>query len=191
MTTVSSVSTGSHGGTTGPSAPETGLIVPVPEMEDFIQTWRDKVDAVPPVGVPAHVTLLYPFLSPDKCLRNSPKVTSFFSEVEPFEFELTSVGWFDRRVVFLSPEPVGPFNALTEQLLGRWTECLPYGGKHGKNVPHLTIGIDGEEHEMEQLEAAAAELLPLRCRATEAWLMIGTKNPPVWEIAEQFPFAQG
>lgn len=168
---------------------ETGLILPVPEFEDFIQEHRKHNPAVSPEGVPAHLTLLYPFLPPGRCDEVHGDVEAFFAEVEPFEFELTEVAWFDDRVVFLAPADPTPFVQLTEQLIARWTQCIPYGGRHaGKHVPHLTLGIEGTPEEMASLAEAAEKLLPVRCRAEQAWLMIGTPHPPEWEVKRRFDF---
>jgi len=171
---------------------ESGLIIPVPEFESFIRHHRTFNSAVSPEGVPAHLTLLYPFLPPAGCEEARAAVAGFFADVEPFEFELTKVGWFDERVVFLAPDDPTPFVALTERLVARWTECIPYGGRHGgTHVPHLTLGIEGTPAEMASLAEAAERLLPVRCTADQAWLMIGTPHPAKWQVADQFRFGAG
>lgn len=168
---------------------ETGLILPVPAFEPFIRHHRTFNPAVSPEGVPAHLTLLYPFLPPQGCKEAHAEVAAFFSRVEPFEFELTDVGWFDERVVFLAPGDASPFVALTEQLIAAWPQCIPYGGRHGgTHVPHLTLGIEGTPEEMASLADAAERLLPVRSLADQAWLMIGTSRPARWSVAERFPF---
>lgn len=168
---------------------ETGLIVPVPAFESFIRHHRAFNNAVSPEGVPAHMTLLYPFLPPKGCEDAHAEVAAFFSRVEPFEFELSEVGWFDDRVVFLAPGDAAPFVALTERLVATWTQCIPYGGRHGgTHVPHLTLGIEGTPEEMASLAEAATELLPMTCVADQAWLMIGTSHPARWSVVERFRF---
>ena len=168
---------------------ETGIIVPVPAFESFVQHHRKINDAVPPEGVPAHLTLLYPFLPPAGCERAREEVAEFFASIEPFEFELDKVGWFDQRVVFLAPSDPGPFVTITEKLVARWTQCIPYGGRHGgTHVPHLTLGIEGTPEEMAGLAEAAEELLPMQCLADQAWLMIGHPRPASWQIAERYMF---
>ena len=39
-----------------------------------------------------------------------------------------------------------------------------------------------------RLAEAAEKLLPVRCRAEQAWLMIGTPHPPEWEVKRRFDF---
>ena len=168
---------------------ETGLIVPVPALESFVCEHRSINPAVPPEGVPAHLTLLYPFLPPDRCAQAHAEVEGFFAEVEPFEFELTEIGWFDERVVFLAPADPTPFVELTERLIGQWTQCIPYGGRHGgKHIPHLTLGIEGTPDQMASLATAVEALLPMTCLAEHAWLMIGNSHSARWQHRDTFEF---
>lgn len=183
--------TAGHNGADAPEV-ETGLIIPVPAFEEFIRHHRVFNPAVSPEGVPAHLTLLYPFLPPEVCVEAHAQVASFFASVEPIEFELTEIGWFDDRVVFVAPDDPTPFVALTERLIGEWTECIPYGGRHGgKHVPHLTLGIEGTSQEMASLAEAAQQLLPMKCVAEQAWLMIGTSRPARWDVSDRFSFGPG
>ena len=41
---------------------QTALVVKVPEAEPVVGRWRDRFDPSAARGVPAHVTVLYPFL---------------------------------------------------------------------------------------------------------------------------------
>ena len=44
--------------------PETALITRVPEAESYIARYRDRYDPSARRNVPAHVTILYPFMAP-------------------------------------------------------------------------------------------------------------------------------
>jgi hypothetical protein len=59
-------------------ATETGLVVPIPSLQEFVSEWRPKVDRVEPVGVPAHVTVLYPFIPPNRVPENLDEMRKFF-----------------------------------------------------------------------------------------------------------------
>lgn len=65
-------------------------------------------------GVPAHVTVLYPFAPP---ARIDDDVLGHLAEavatVPAFEVTLRHFGWFDDPVLWLAPEPVRPFRNLT------------------------------------------------------------------------------
>ena len=45
---------------------ESALVVLVPEAEALVKPFRDRYDPSAAVGVPAHITLLYPFKPPDE-----------------------------------------------------------------------------------------------------------------------------
>ena len=46
--------------------PETALICRVPESERFIARYRERFDPSARRNVPAHVTILYPFMAPQQ-----------------------------------------------------------------------------------------------------------------------------
>ena len=47
-----------------PAPLESALLVPVPEAEPFVQRHRFRHDSVALRGVPAHITVLFPFVAP-------------------------------------------------------------------------------------------------------------------------------
>jgi hypothetical protein len=113
--------------------------------------------------VPAHVTLLYPFVPAD-ALREADldALRGLFATAEPFDVELREL----RRwpgIAYLAPEPAAPFVALTESLAARWPEHPPYAGIVDEIVPHLTAA-EGDE-------ADIRHYLPLAFRVTEATLL--------------------
>ncbi|MFI7238151.1 2'-5' RNA ligase family protein [Streptomyces cyaneofuscatus] len=52
-------------GAQGIQAGRSGLIVRVPEADPLVRAWRDRLDPSARAGVPAHVTVLFPFLDLD------------------------------------------------------------------------------------------------------------------------------
>ena len=48
------------------SSSESALVVLVPEAEAIAKPFRDQYDPSAAAGVPAHITLLYPFKAPDE-----------------------------------------------------------------------------------------------------------------------------
>lgn len=205
--------TGSHGGSVPPSlgsdrgiasdderssdetmtvreASETALVIPVPEAEPAVGRWRDRLDPACTLGVPAHITVLYPFVPPswlDQTFLD--ELGELLGGVGAFEFELTEVRWFDEDVVWVEPKPAEPFLRLTELVVARWPEFPPYQGAHAELVPHLTIAQDCPRREMEEAAAAVARELPIRSRADRVWLMAGGLSPGSWEVRADFPLA--
>ena len=61
---------------------ESALVVLVPEAESLVKPFRDRYDPAAAAGVPAHITLLYPFKHPDEvdqggARRPSPLLPAF------------------------------------------------------------------------------------------------------------------
>src|SRR5207253_5282871 len=98
----------------------TAIVVVVPEAQALYDAWRDRWDPAP--GVPAHVTLLFPFrpaeLVDDGLLG---ELRDLFSPAAPFDVEFRRVGRFE-EVAWLVPEPSEPFVALTKALVARYPE---------------------------------------------------------------------
>jgi hypothetical protein len=77
---------------------ESALVILVPEAEALVGSFRDLHDAGAAVGVPAHITVLYPFKPPDEIDEAVlERLCHLFSRFEPFNFALTTI----RRVEIL------------------------------------------------------------------------------------------
>ena len=90
-------------------------------------------------GVPAHVTLLFPFRPAaqiDAAVR--ARVAAIAAAAEAFDFTLARTGRFD-DTLYLAPEPAAPFVALTQALATAFPEHPPYGGLHRDVTPHVTV----------------------------------------------------
>ena len=138
--------------------PITGVVIPVPEADRFVQSASGGLRRLPGFGtVPAHITLLAPFL-PEGQLDDSTWETlgQFFSDVTPFSFELTDVCEFPSGVTYLAPEPAATFRRLTSELHKLFPEFPPYGGAFDDIVPHLTVPLS----EGENFAALTASLIP-------------------------------
>lgn len=165
---------------------QTGLVIPIPSLQDLVATWRPKVDAVPPVGAPAHVTLLYPFLPPAAVSDRIDEIRTFLATRPSFNYSLDGVGWFEDEVVFVKPLPADGFMDLTHAIGARWG-MAPYGGDVEDPVPHVTIGYGGSKEAMRRVADAAQNVLPIEDQlADEVWLMQGTPDPPNWTQTHRF-----
>lgn len=172
------------------SVEESALIVPVPEVEPLVGRHRAALDPAAARGVPAHVTVLYPFLPRREITEDVLRVVDEVVAAAPvFDIEFSRICWFDEAVVWLAPEPAEPFRRLTTAIWQRFPQAPPYCGAYADTVtPHLTIGQDGPA---EVMLAAAAEVdahLPVHAVAAEVRLMIGTAEPDSWRTYETFPF---
>lgn len=164
---------------------ESGLVIPVAALEDFVARWRPQVDDAAPIGLPAHITVLYPFVPPTAVEHEIDGLRRLFSGWPSFSYSLNEVGWFGTEVVFARPEPGAPFAALTDAVHRRWG-TPPYAGTIDDPRPHVTLGLGGTPEMMRAVADAAARILPLHERATGVWLVQGTSDPPVWQVTHRF-----
>ena len=136
------------------SVSETAFIVQVPEAEAHVASLRSRFDASVHLGVPAHITVLVPFMAPGRITPSVlDEVQATLSQVLSFAFSLRKVRRFP-ATAYLAPEPAEPFIAMTEALVRRYPEFPPFRGEHASIVPHLTVA-NGNAIEA---EIAAAEL---------------------------------
>jgi len=123
---------------------QSGVIVRIrlpPELERI----RQRHDPVAVSGVPAHVTLLFPFLPADEltpAIRR--RLAAIAAGARPFDVRFRAVRRFP-GVIWLAPEPAEPFVTLTERIVVEFPGHPPYGGAHDAVIPHLTLGHGDED----------------------------------------------
>jgi len=162
---------------------ETHLILPVPAAEALVGTYRARLDPNAIVGVPAHITLLGPFVDRDELRRQDlTDLADLFAATPSIRFALVRVARFE-HALYLEPQPAEPFVALTEALWRRWPDHPPYGGAHREVVPHLTVAVG--ESAFEAVRAALEPRLPLSAEAREAWLIVRTQAGS-WAVHRRF-----
>lgn len=166
--------------------------MPVPAAERLVGRSRAQLDPAAALGVPAHVTILYPFLAPalidDSVLA---ELSSMFSGVARFAVSFASLRWFGTDVAWLAPRPDDEFRRLTAVVHDRWPACPPYGGTYGEPVPHLTIGDGADRADLERAALAIRPELPLDTFLTEVQLICGDSTPGSWECLARFPLESG
>jgi hypothetical protein len=171
------------------SAPaQTGLIVPVPDAEPVVGRHRAALDPSAAWGIPAHVTVLYPFLPPgqvdDEVLA---ALRSLFAALPRFETALSRVDWFGSEVLWLVPEPEAPFRRLTQAVFDRFPSAPPYAGAFDDVVPHLTVGDRAPLPELRAAAAGLAPHLPIRSEVGTVRLVEGTTGEVAWRTVAEFP----
>ena len=161
---------------------QTALLVPVFGLSGTIRDVWTQMNG----GngqMPPHITLLYPFLPGDRITRDViGRLTEICAEQAPFDFTLGRTGWFDEKVLYLSPEPSEPFVALCRRLLGDFPECEPYGGKFAEVIPHLTISESGTVGSLRRAERRIRRQLPVSFTAERVFLM-ALQPDQQWSIA--------
>lgn len=167
---------------------EAALVIPVPEAEPLVRPYRFKFDPSAAVGVPAHITVNYPFkphLSrPSEARKDPSRLLAAFPQ---FTFSLLEVRTFP-GVIYLAPDPPLPFIALIEAVAHAFPDSPPYEGHFEQPVPHLTVA-QVEENALPPIRSEfsrqAKVSLPIRARATEIWLMDNRETQ--WKTRAIFP----
>jgi len=165
--------------------PETALVVEVPEAEPLVGEWRGKYDWSARRGVPAHITILYPF-APTEHLDDEllDGLRRLFAAQAAFRFSLARVARFP-DVAWLAPEPARPFKALTDLVATNYPDYPPYEGIHEQVIPHLTVAEGGVDLQ-DEVEAALSPRLPVEARV-DAVSLLAEDPTERWHRAERFP----
>jgi 2'-5' RNA ligase len=160
----------------------TAIVVPVVAAEPALGRWRRAYTGDGAEGMPAHVTLMYPFADEsrldDVMIAALGDVLAAFA---PFDVAFGGFGRFDADppVLYVEPAPARPFLDLIAAIAARFPEYPPFGGLHETVVPHLTVAQTPNAEMIGAAEADVAPHLPIRAhiaavhvmahRATDGW----------------------
>ncbi len=168
---------------------ESALVVLVPEAEALVGPFRSFFDPSASLGVPAHITLLYPFVAPEKIdAKIADTLAACFRDFAPFDYALTELRQFPGDVLYLAPEPAEPFRTLTKAIWKLFPDHPPYAGQWTDIVPHLSLGRFETQDELdanaEMLTLEYAASLPLKVHAAEVALLENTDGR--WKARQIF-----
>jgi 2'-5' RNA ligase len=151
---------------------QTIVLAKVPEADPVVGPHRLRHDAPVAAGLPAHITVLYPYLSAS---RLTPGTLSALRELmaahRPVDLTFTAFGRFP-DALWLSPVPAAPLRALTEAIAARWPEAPPHEGRFPDVIPHLTVASGRPPQVYDAVEAELAPALPLTARIGSVHLMV-------------------
>ena len=166
---------------------ETALVLRVPDAEPIVGRWRATLDSSAALGVPAHVTVLYPWIRfPQLSAQDLAAITAIAAAADPIELSFPAMGAFP-DVLWLDPQPQQPILSLIAAVAARWPERPPYGGAFGDApVPHLTVAASCEPAELGHVIADIERRLPFMARVAELTLLV--RRPRGWAIDATFPF---
>jgi 2'-5' RNA ligase len=145
----------------------------VPEVGPAIEAWRARTcDARSSIGVPAHITVLFPF-APARTLAKDvlADLAGLLARFEPFQYALSEARRFP-EVLYLAPAPREPFVELIEAVVAAYPEYPPYGGviPGTSIVPHLTIA-QGDDELLREAESDVSPALPIASEAREVLVL--------------------
>jgi 2'-5' RNA ligase len=168
---------------------EAALVVLVPEAEALVKPFRDRYDPSAGAGMPAHITLLYPFKPPDLIDEAVlDELRGCFAGFASIQFALGPIRRFPTEVLYLAPEPDAPFRALTLAIWQRYPQTPSYGGKWPDIVPHLSVASLADEQRLDRVTKdfveASQTRLPIRATASKVALMDNRSGR--WQVRATF-----
>lgn len=168
---------------------ETAVLLCLPEADALVGPWREGGDPSAQHGVPAHVTLLYPFLPYDRVDAGVlAELSWFFSGVDAFDVRFAGVGEFAADgVLYLDPEG-SSLDQLAGALARRWPETPPYGGAVDAPYAHLTVLRSPDAQVRADAARQIEPSLPLEALAAKAALWACDEHGR-WSERHVFGFA--
>lgn len=169
---------------------ETAVLLCVPEADALVGPWHEKGDPSAAAGVPAHVTLLYPFLDSEQVDAGVlAELTWFFAGVDAFAVTFADVADVqDSGLVYLDPQG-HELDELAAALARRWPECPPYGGAVDAPHAHLTVVHTPDEALRRQAAQTVRPELPLTATGHRAALWVCEQSNR-WREAHVFELGQ-
>lgn len=180
------------GETAAAAAEQSVVVVLVPEAEPVVGRHRAVLDGAAAVGMPAHVTVLYPFVAPPAITEATLSLLAdAVGSVAAFDCVFGRTAWFDERVLWLAPDPDGPFHELTRAVVAAFPGYLPYDGAFPDVIPHLTIGEQppGGPAALRAAEADVLPDLPVTARISRVCVMTGSSAANSWHPIAELPLA--
>lgn len=171
-------------------ATDSALVILVPDVEHLVAQYRAQYDPAAGAGMPAHITINYPFK--DHTNRGDaliPVLEDLFTAFPKFRIKLANFAQFP-GVLYLQPEPQGPIVDLVNAVSRKFPGSPPYGGKYKTVSPHLTVAHVGQElleKIRTQIEGEVSASLPVEILVEVVSLM--EYSDGAWKKKASFPLA--
>ncbi|MCU1367933.1 MAG: hypothetical protein JWN39_3572 [Ilumatobacteraceae bacterium] len=163
-------------------------MVLVAEAEHLVAELRLAHDPMAARGVPAHVTVLHPFRAVVDD-ETAIAVEAIAAGIDSFTATFESVGRFPGGVVFLEPEPLDRFTAMTRAFVAEFPDCPPYGGAFADPHPHLTVGSRVDDATADGLDLALVPGLPFTTHVERLTLLV-EDDEGRWTVDRSWPLAR-
>jgi len=171
-----------------PTSGQTGLVIPVPAADALLASVGARYPGTVREGVPAHVSLLYPFVA---ATGLDERVTSTLGELlakqAPMPLQFTEC-YRQNGFVALRPDPMDGLTELVDKTHRQWPEVVPYEGVYGDVEPHLTVTMRCSAETAVTIEQEVTAELPISAELREAWLVAFEGQ---WTLRGRFEFGTG
>lgn len=164
---------------------ESAIVVRV-SVPAAIERLRRDHDRAARLGVPPHVTILYPFVPVTEL---TPAIRDDLARIAG-EFRSFRVTFFEAvrwaGLVCLMPEPSAPFTGLIDRVGACFPEHPPYAGAISEVIPHLTV-VESTSVPLDEVVAGAAGSLPFDA-AADALEVLAQVDGGRWRRRWRLPF---
>ena len=164
------------------------VLVEVPEAEPVVGEWRRRHTYDAPLGVPAHVTLLFPFVPAERLTDDvEERLARLISAAGAFDAAFARTARWP-GLLYLEPQPSQPFSALTEAIAAAWPEHPPYEGEFEVVIPHLTVAESEDGQILDRIATDVEPHLPIELLVREAQLYV-EDDAGRWHERRRMPLA--
>lgn len=170
-----------------PQPGQTALVLLVPAADPLLAAVAARYPNRVRGGVPAHLTVLYPFVPAAKLdMSVIEACAQIAGDIAP-----TSVRFSRCHVrpglIYLVPEPPGQIQRLLKSVQARWPVLPPYGGKYADAPAHVSIALGADAVDQAAIFRLVDSLLPITCQFPELHV-VALDEEKGWETRKRFPF---
>lgn len=165
--------------------PNRSAVIAVIALPADLAAQRDGADRMAALGVPAHVTILFPFLHVGELAEPvRSTLAGIAADAAPFIARFAHVERHD-GTVWLLPADQRPFLDLTRAVAAAWPDHPPYEGIHDELIAHLTLVESPDARALDAAQEAAVNTGPLEAQVDALTVIVEDERDrwhPRWHL---------
>lgn len=146
------------------TALETTLLLAMPAADPLVARHRDDLDLAAQDGIPAHVSVVYPFKPLAEIIAaDHATLEGIVGHRRGFTIRGSQTAWLGDSVLCVAVDDPEPTRELIAAVVGAFPGFLPYAGSVSLDavIPHLTVGHDHTREELQTAEQDVRKGLPV------------------------------
>lgn len=162
-----------------------GLVLLVPELAPLIDDIRARHDPAWRQGMPAHVTVLYPFMDPVKIgPTQRGRLAEVLRSFPAFDLTFAGIGRFP-EALWAAPAPAETVVAMVRAVAAAFPDYPPYRGQFETIIPHVTVA-QGDGLDLGALEPELRRRLEAPVTARVSSVALFTTVRRRWREVDRF-----